>query len=186
MKLPKKQDFPVSQVRRFLEPGPIVLVSSRWQDTNNIMTLGWHTVLDFSPSLIGLMISGANHSHEMIRESGECVVNLPTTELTDAVIGIGNSTGLEIDKFAHFKLTPQAAELVEAPLIGECHANFECRLYDDAMVDRYSFFIFEVVKAHVAATPKHPETLHYTGDGTFMVSGEIINRRKQFKSEMLD
>ncbi|MGQ3281248.1 MAG: flavin reductase family protein, partial [Shinella sp.] len=82
-KVPEKTDFPVSQVRRYLEPGPIVLVSSKWQGATNIMTLGWHTILEFSPSLVGLMISGGNHSHHMIRESRECVVNLPTTALTD-------------------------------------------------------------------------------------------------------
>ena len=66
-------------------------------------------------------------------------------------------------------------------MIRECHANFECRLYDDTLLDRYNFFIFEVVRAHVAASPKHPKTLHYTGDGVFMVSGKIISRRSQFQ-----
>lgn len=185
-KLPKKSDFPVSQVRRYLEPGPIVLVSSKHKGATNIMTLGWHTVLAFSPSLIGLMIWSGNHSHRMIRESRACVVNLPTTVLTDTVVGIGNTTGTEIDKFSHFDLTAQKAHEVDAPLIGECHANFECRLHDDAMVSRYDFFIFDVVKAHVAASPKHPETLHYTGDGVFVVSGKTISRRSQFRPEMLD
>ena len=185
-KLPKKTDFPVSQVRRYLEPGPIVLVSSKWRDETNIMTLGWHTVLEFSPSLVGLMISGGNHSHGMIRKSRECVVNLPTTALTDTVVGIGNTTGAEIDKFAEFNLSAQKATKVDAPLIGECHASFECRLRDDVLVDSYNFFIFEVVKAHVARSPKHPETLHYTGDGVFMVSGKIVSRRSRFRPEMLD
>ncbi|MCL8383408.1 MULTISPECIES: flavin reductase family protein [Xanthobacter] len=183
---PKKSDFPVSQVRHYLEPGPVVLVSSRWQDKTNIMTLGWHTVLEFSPSLVGLMISAGNHSFQMIRGSRECVINLPTTALTDTVVGIGNTSGAEIDKFARFGLTAEAASEVDAPLIRECHASFECRLYDDALVERYNFFIFEVVKAHVAASPRHPETLHYTGDGVFMVSGKIISRRSLFRPEMLD
>jgi flavin reductase (DIM6/NTAB) family NADH-FMN oxidoreductase RutF len=181
----RKDDFPVSQVRRYLEPGPIVLVSSQWQGKTNIMTLGWHTILEFSPSLVGLMISGGNHSFDMIRSSRECVINLPTTALTDTVVGIGNTTGAEIDKFAEFGLTANEADEVKAPLIGECHANLECRLHDDALVDRYNFFVFEVVKAHVAASPKHPETLHYTGDGVFMMSGKIISRRSLFKPEML-
>jgi len=184
-RLSGKTDFPVHQARRYLEPGPIVLLSSAWQDQSNIMTLGWHTILEFSPSLVGLMISHGNHSHRLIRESGECVINLPTTALTDAVVGIGNTTGAEIDKFAHFGLTARVGTEVPAPLIEECHANFECRLYDDALVDRYGFFIFEIVKAHVATTPKHPETLHYTGDGVFMVSGKIISRRSHFRPEML-
>lgn len=184
-KLPRKQDFPVSNVRRYLEPGPIVLVSSAHGGKTNIMTMGWHTVLEFSPSLIGCMIWNGNDSHEMIRESGQCVINLPTTALTDIVVGIGNTKGHEIDKFAHFGLTAERATKVAAPLIGECHANFECRIHDDTLVERYNFFIFEVVKAHVASSPKHPETLHYTGDGVFMVAGKIISRRAKFKPEML-
>jgi flavin reductase (DIM6/NTAB) family NADH-FMN oxidoreductase RutF len=52
VKHPPKLDFPVSQVRRYLEPGPIVLVSSHCQGKHNVMTLGWHTVLEFSPSLV--------------------------------------------------------------------------------------------------------------------------------------
>lgn len=180
-----KRDFPVSNVRRYLEPGPIVLVSSKWQGKTNIMTLGWHTVLEFSPSLVGLMISGGNHSFDMIRNSRECVINLPTTALTDTVVKIGNTSGAEIDKFAAFDLTAEEAQEVEAPLIGECHASFECRLHEDALVERYNFFIFEVVKAHAAASPKHPETLHYTGEGVFMVSGKIISRRSLFKPDRL-
>jgi flavin reductase (DIM6/NTAB) family NADH-FMN oxidoreductase RutF len=183
--MPKKEDFPVERVRQYLEPGPIVLVSSRWRDKNNIMTMGWHMVMEFTPSLLGCLISSGNHSHEMIRNSGECVINLPTTKLTDEVIAIGNSSGAEIDKFEKFGLTVQKAEMVAAPLIRECHAGFECRIHDDALVDKYNLFIFEVVKAHVARSPKHPETLHYTGDGVFMMSGKIIHRKSQFRPGML-
>lgn len=184
-KYDRKADLPVSLARRYLEPGPIVLVSSSCRGKTNIMTIGWHTVMEFTPSLVGCVIAGGNHSFQMIRDSGECVINLPTTALTNKVVGIGNSTGSEIDKFKHFELTADPAEKVTAPLIRECHANFECRLSDDCLVDRYNFFIFEVVKAHVAPSPKHPETLHYTGDGVFMVSGKIISRRGRFRPEML-
>ncbi len=185
MSVVRKRDFPVSNVRRYLEPGPIVLVSSRWKGETNIMTMGWHTVLEFTPALVGCVIASGNHSHEMIRRSGECVINLPTTKLADTVVGIGNTSGAEIDKFAQFDLTAETAGKVKAPLIGECHASFECRLHDDALIRRYDFFIFEVVKAHAAHRPKHPETLHYTGDGVFMVAGRIIDRRSQFRLGML-
>ncbi|RJP26057.1 MAG: flavin reductase family protein [Candidatus Abyssobacteria bacterium SURF_5] len=184
-KYKKKNDFPVSQVRRYLEPGPIVLVSSRWKGKTNIMTMGWHTVMEFTPSLVGCIISESNHSFHMIRNSSECVINLPTTALIDTVVGIGNTSGAEIDKFKEFELTPGEAQEVEAPLIRECHANFECRLHDKSLVDKYNFFIFEVVKAHVAASPKHPRTLHYTGNGVFMISGKIISRKSLFRPEML-
>ena len=55
-----KDDFPVSRVRQYLEPGPIVLVTSKWEGKTNIMTLGWHTVMEFTPSLVGCVISAGN------------------------------------------------------------------------------------------------------------------------------
>lgn len=181
----KKADFPVSKIRRYLEPGPIVLVSSRHGGETDIMTMGWHTVMEFTPSLVGCIISEGNHSFGLIRGSGECVINLPTAALTDLVVKIGNSTGAETDKFAAFGLTAAKASKVGAPLIAECHANFECRLHDGALIERYNFFIFEVVKAHVAPRPKYPQTLHYTGDGVFTLSGKAVSRRKLFRPEML-
>lgn len=181
----QKNKLPVEQVRRYLEPGPVVLVSSAWNGRRNIMTMGWHTVMEFEPSLVGCVISSINHSFKMILRSGECVINLPTTALTDQVVGIGNSSGADVDKFDHFWLTADKGQKVQAPLIRECYANFECRLADDRLVDKYSFFIWEVVSAQAAVSPKHPRTLHYTGDGVFMVSGKIISRRHLFMPEML-
>jgi len=175
-----KQDFPVEEVRHFLEPGPVVLISSRHGGRSNIMTLGWHSVLEFSPSLVSCMISSGNHSFDLIRASGECVINLPTADMVDTVAGIGNCSGVHVDKFKQFGMTPLPALRVGAPLIAECHANFECRVYDDVLVDRYNVFIFEVIKAHVAQHPAQPRTLHYTGNGVFMISGERIDRRKLF------
>lgn len=175
-----KKPFPVEQVRRYLEPGPVVLVSSAAGGKTNIMTMGWHAILEFSPSLVGCVIASDNHSFGMIRASGECVINLPTTALVDQVAKIGNVSGAQVDKFAAFGLTALPATRVGAPLIAECHASFECRLHDDVLVDKYNYFIFEVVAAHVAEHPAHPQTLHYTGDGTFMVAGKTITRRGLF------
>lgn len=179
-KIVRKQPFPVERARRYLEPGPVVLISSRWKGETDIMTLGWHTILEFSPSLVACMISSGNHSFDLVRQSRECVINLPTTALCDEVVGIGNISGSETDKFTTFGLTAQPAKQVRAPLIGECHASFECRLHDDKMVDAYNLFVFEIVEAHVAPEPAHPETMHYTGDGVFMVAGDIIERRSLF------
>lgn len=181
----QKRSFPVDQIRRYLEPGPIVLVSSRWKEETDIMTMGWYSVMEFTPSLVGCIIANSNHSYELIRKSRECVINLPTTALTDTVIRIGNSTGSEIDKFSEFELTAEKAHQVTAPLISECHAHFECRLHDTALIKRYNFFIFEVVHAQVAPSPKHPETLHYMGDGQFMIAGKTINKRRLFTPRIL-
>ena len=181
----QKQDYPVSEIRRFLEPGPVVLVSSAWEENTNIMTMGWHMVLEFSPSLVACCVSNANHSFEMIRRSQECVINVPTTDLVNEVIGIGNCSGAQVDKFKAFGLTPDPAAKVSAPLIRECYANFECRLANGSLIAKYDLFIWEVVKAHVARSPKYPKTVHYRGQGVFMISGPSISLRKKFKAELL-
>jgi len=181
----RKRDFPLSDIRRFLEPGPIVLVSSAWKGERNIMTMGWHMVMEFSPSLVGCLIAGGNHSFELIRRARECVINVPTVDLADEVVGIGNCSGAEVDKFARFRLTAQPAIHVKAPLIAECFANLECRLYDGKLIDKYNVFIWEVVKAHAPASPKYPKTLHYHGDGVFMLSGKTVSYRRKFRPGML-
>src|ERR1700722_181641 len=182
-----KTDFPVANVRRFIEPGPIVLVSSAYKDATNIMTMGWHMIMEFEPSLIGCYIWTENHSFEMIRRSRQCVINVPTVELAATVVKIGNSSGRDIDKFSEFGLTPKPGAQVRAPLIDECFANFECKLVDSSLIRSYSLFVFEVVKAHVATVPKYPKTIHYRGDGEFMISGANTRRyRRLFKPRMLD
>jgi flavin reductase (DIM6/NTAB) family NADH-FMN oxidoreductase RutF len=183
MKRYDKRAFPVAKIRRFLEPGPIVLVSSAYRGKTNIMTMGWHMVMEFEPSLIGCYIWDANHSFGMIRKSKECVINIPTLDIASKVVAIGNSSGRDIDKFRQFGLSPVSATDVNAPLIGECYASFECKLADASLIHKYSLFVLEVVKAHVARAPKYPRTIHYRGDGIFMISGANTSRfRQQFKS----
>ena len=181
----RKTDLPVHRVRAYLEPGPIVLVSCADDRQRNIMTMGWHIVMEFTPSLVGCVIAGGNHSFDIIRNTGECVINLPTSAMIDEVVGIGNTSGQDVDKFAEFGLTAEPSVQVRAPRIAECHAHFECRLHDDALVDRDNFFIFEVVKGLVATRPKNPETLHYTGDGTFVLSGKTVSKRRLFRPALL-
>lgn len=176
--MPGKHDLPLHEVRRYLEPGPVVLVTSSHRGERDVMVMGWHTMMEFSPSLVGCVIAEGNHSHGLVRASRECVITLPTANQLEAVLGVGSTTGAEVDKFAAFGLTPEPSRQVAAPSIRECHAQFECRLHDDSMVERYGLFVWEVVAARVAARPRHPETLHYKGDGVFMVSGKVIRRRR--------
>ena len=135
--------------------------------------------------MIGCYIWDQNHSFSLIRRSRECVINVPTYDLVDAVIGIGNCHGPKVDKFAKFGLTPVPGSKVGAPLIAECYANFECRLVDTHLTGKYSLFVFEAVQAHVPRRPGYPQTVHYRGEGVFMISGSSVSYRRRFKPENL-
>src|SRR3989442_8047804 len=114
MKSYRKRDYPLAKIRRYLEPGPIVLVSSAWKGKSNIITMGWHMMMQFSPALFGCYIWDGNHSFEMIRRSKEYVINVPTADLVDKVVCIGNTSVRDVDKFKRFKLTPVPCSKVNA------------------------------------------------------------------------
>jgi flavin reductase (DIM6/NTAB) family NADH-FMN oxidoreductase RutF len=109
------------------------------------------------------------------------VINIPTVEIAEKVIGCGNTSGEKVNKFKKYKLTPKPASLVKAPLINECYANLECRVVDTKMVTRYCFFILEVVKAWIDPTVKNPRTIHHVGKENFIIAGDRIKVKSKMK-----
>lgn len=159
----------------------MVLITTARKGKTDIMTQSWHTMMEFVPPLVGCVISGRNHSFDVLRATRECVINIPTQELAKQVVGCGNTSGSRIDKFKYFGLTAATASLVEAPLIAECYANLECRVADTRLVNRYNFFVLEVVKAWIDPSAKDPRTMHHRGRGTFMVAGKTIRLPSRMK-----
>lgn len=176
-----RRTYPLAKVYGLLEPGPVVLLTTAHKGRMNVMSQSWHTMMEFEPPLVGCVVSGNNFSFEALRKTRECVINIPTAELSDKVVAVGNSTGGKTDKFHAFGLTPQPASLVAAPLIAECYANLECRVADTHMVNRYNFFVLEVVKAWIDPTVREPRTLHHRGRGVFMTPGETIKLPSRMK-----
>lgn len=176
-----KKAYPLSRVYQLLEPGPVLLVTTAHKGRTNIMAQSWHTMMEFEPPLVGCVISGRNHSFEALRATKECVLNIPTAELAKQVVGIGNCSGRKVDKFAKFGLTPLPAAEVAPPLIAECYASLECRVADTRMVNKYNFFVLEVVKAWITPSMKNQCTLHHRGKGVFMVAGDTIRLPSRMK-----
>jgi flavin reductase (DIM6/NTAB) family NADH-FMN oxidoreductase RutF len=178
--MPKRR-FPLSKVYGLLEPGPVVLLTTARGSRDNVMTMSWHTMLEFEPPLVACVVSDRNHSYALLRASRECVLNIPTGKLAKAVTGCGNCTGAKVDKFSRFGLSRRRAEQVCAPLIDECYASLECRVVDTRMVRKYSLFVLEVVQAWVDPKVRSPRTLHHRGFGRFMVAGKAIELRSRMR-----
>lgn len=102
-------------------------------------------------------------------------------EFEPPLVGCGNTSGEDIDKFQTFNLTPKPAAQVPVPLIEECYANLECRVADTSMVELYGFFVLEVLKAWIDPAVKEPQTIHHLGHGRFMVAGKTITLRSKMK-----
>ena len=176
-----RKTFPLSKVYGLLEPGPVVLLTTALGGRPNIMTMSWHTMLEFEPPLVGCVVSANDFSFTALKATRQCVLNIPTLELAEQVVACGNSSGRSVDKFKTFGLTPVPAALVEAPLVAECFASLECRVADTRLVNRYNFFVLEVLKAWVDPKCKDPRTLHHRGHGKFMVAGETVQWPSKMK-----
>src|SRR5271166_1100526 len=161
----KKKAYPLGKVYGLLEPGPVVLLTTHGKGRSNMMTLSWHMMMDFEPPLVGCIVSNRNYTFEVLRETRECVINIPTAELAKKVVACGNVSGRRVDKFRKFQLTAEPGESVKAPLIAECYANLECRVVDTRMAEGYCMFVLEVVKAWVDPAMKWPRTIHHKGKG---------------------
>jgi len=171
----------LSRVFTLMESGPVVLVATHDGKKNNVMTISWTMVVDFTPKF-AITTGEWNYSFKALRKTRECVIAIPTVDMLDKVIGIGTCSGADTDKFARFRLTPVPAKVVRAPLIQECMANIECTVVD--IVRRHNIVVLEAVAAHLAPGRKETRTVHAVGDGTFIVDGRRLNRRKLMASKI--
>jgi flavin reductase (DIM6/NTAB) family NADH-FMN oxidoreductase RutF len=159
----------------------VVMVTTARKGKSNIMTMSWHTMMEFEPPTVGCVISNGNYSFEILKSTKECVINIPTLELAEKAVACGNTSGRRVDKFKALGLTPEPASIVAAPLIAECYANLECKVMDARLVAKYNLFILEVLKAWIDPAIKNPRTIHHRGRGAFMVAGETIKLPSKMK-----
>ena len=171
----------ISKAFTLMEPGPVVLVTTSDGKKNNIMTISWTMVMDFTP-IFGITTGPWNFSFSALRKTRECVISIPTVDMIDKVVGIGTCSGADTDKFEKFMLTPVKAKTVKAPLIKECLANIECKVVD--ILKKHNIVVLEGLAAHLASSRKEKRTVHAVGDGTFIVDGRRISRRKMMRSKL--
>lgn len=166
-----KRKLPLDGVYRFLEPGPVVLLATARDGRANVMPMSWHTMMEFTPPLVGCIVSNRNFSFQALKATRECVINIPTATLIRETVACGNVSGRSVDKFARFGLTPLPARRVRAPLIKECPVNLECRVVDARLVAKYNFFVLRVLEAWRDPRPARLRTFHHLGMGRFMIAG---------------
>lgn len=165
-----------------LEPGPVTLVTTSNGGLNNIMTISWTMVVDFTPKF-ALTTGAWNFSYEALKKNRECVIAIPTVDLLDKVVGVGTCSGKDTDKFNKFGFTPAKGKHVEAPLIKECLANIECKVIDT--IKKHDIVVLEGVAAYFDTARKEKRTLHAVGDGTFVVDGRKLDRKKEMRSKLV-
>ena len=173
--------YPLNKAFTFIEPGPVVLVTTSNSGKHNILSLSWTMVLDFTPRF-AFMTGSWNYSYKALIKKKECVIAIPTANMSKTVASIGSCSGANVDKFAKFKLTPLDAVNVNSPLIQECYANIECQIIDH--IKKHNIFILDGVQAWVNEKIKDKRLIHAIGDGRFKFDGDKINHRKIMQAKI--
>ncbi|HOW87767.1 MAG TPA: flavin reductase family protein [Candidatus Omnitrophota bacterium] len=176
-----KKPFPLAKVYTLLEPGAVAMVTTALKDRANIMTMSWHTMIDFDPPLAGLVIGDQSQTFQTLKRTGECVINIPETGLLKKAVACGNVSGRTVNKFKAFGLTPVKASKVKAPLVKECPVNLECKVVHRTLANRYNFFILKIVKAWADPNKKDLRTFRHLGKGVFLAGGKKIKTSSRMK-----
>lgn len=173
--------IPISKAFTLMESGPVVFITTNDGKKANIMTISWTMVMDFTP-LFAITTGPWNYSYTALKKTRECVIAIPTVDMIDTVVGVGTCSGADTDKFERFGLTPVKGKYVRAPLIRECLANIECKVID--IVRKHDIVVLEGMAAYFDRARKEKRTLHAVGDGSFIVDGRRLDRRKAMKSKI--
>lgn len=144
-----KKDVSIADGLRQLPARPIYLVSVRHERKCNIISIGMFAIFSGKPTLVGVGLAPSRFSFDLIHKSREFVINVVDENLMEAVRICGEKSGLEVDKFELAGLTAVKGKDVDAPLIDESPVSLECRVVKEVEAGDHTWFIGEVVAAHV-------------------------------------
>ena len=129
----------------FLYPLPAVMVSCGNMEKSNIITVAWTGILNTNPAMVYISVRPTRYSYNLIKESGEFVINLTTKDLAYATDWCGVKTGAKVDKFAEMHLTKEKAKFVKCPMIKESPVSVECKVKEIKELGSHHMFVAEVL-----------------------------------------
>ena len=132
-----------------LAPAPPALVSCGTMEAHNVLTAAWTGIVNSEPPMTYVSIRPQRHSHGIIKESGEFVINLPTEAIVKATDLCGVKSGRDVDKFALTGLTAEPSNLVAAPGIAECPISLECKVREVIRLGSHDMFLADIVAVDV-------------------------------------
>ena len=132
-----------------IAPVPPVMVSSGDMENSNIMTVAWTGIINTIPPKTYISVRPRRHSYNMIKESGEFVINLTPASLIREADYCGIYTGAKVDKFAKCSLTKGEAQSVKCPIIEECPLSLECKVTDIIPLGTHDMFLADIVAVDV-------------------------------------
>jgi len=180
----EKVEVPLSSSYRLLHPRLVVLVSCVDKaGKENVITLAWSMPVSINPPIVVVSIAPKRHSHRLIEETKEFVINIPTMNIVQETLFCGRRSGRIYDKFREIRLTTLPAKMVKPPIIKECVAHLECKLEEQITVGDHTLFIGRVLTAYTDKgvfdekfdVKKVKPIYHMGGDDFVTLASEIVS-----------
>lgn len=143
----KKTVLTPAQGKLMLYPVTAAMVSCADGEEKNIIAITFIAPVSATPPTAMISVLPTRHSYEMIKKSGEYVINIPGPELLYETQFIGRKSGKDVDKFRELGLTAIPAQKVKAPLIEECWGHIECKVVGEYPAGAHTMFVGEIVAA---------------------------------------
>lgn len=171
--------------RRMLVSGPVLLLTTKWRGTTDVLPVAWSMPVSAEPPLIGVCVHPSRHSHDMIRASEEFALNLPGPELLNHTAYFGSVSGRDVDKLDLTKLPTFSARKVEAPLLEGCVASIECGVHDSIRLGDHTLYVGRVLAvtadddafAESWLLQSEARPLHYLGGSGYAVLDRRLEAR---------
>ena len=132
-----------------LSPLPPALVSCSHGGRDNLITIGWTGIINSDPPKTYISVRPERFSHSLIKESGEFVINIPTSHIVRSIDFCGSRSGRDVDKFDFCHLTRQGSTAVGCPSVEESPISLECKVYDVVSLGSHDMFLADIVAVTV-------------------------------------
>jgi len=180
-----RKSVDLSIAYRLLNPGPLVLVSSLFNKRAAITPIAWHMPVSDDPPIVALEIWKDHFIHKAILQTGDFVINIPSSYMAETVCKLGSVSGDKVDKFVKYGLDKESAKKIKSPRLKSAIGIMECKVHKDAnLLKKYSVILGDVIYAEaeeaIFTDRWHPEKMgprimHHLGGKIFCVSDKVID-----------
>lgn len=179
-----RKPIPLPLAYRLIGPGPVVLVSSLYKKRAGLTPIAWHMPVSDDPPIVALEIWEKHFIYKAIIETGDFVINIPSSAMAETVCKLGSVSGNKVDKFEEFALIKEPAAKVKSPRLRSAIGIIECKLRKEkALLKKYNVVLGDVVYAEaekdIFTDRWHPEKdgpgiMHHLGGRIFSVPDKRV------------
>lgn len=179
-----RRTVPLSIAYRLIGPGPLVLVSSLLNKKAGLTPIAWHMPVSDDPPIVALEIWEGHFIYKAILQTGDFVINIPSSGMAETVRGLGSVSGAKVDKFKEYGLAREASKKIKSPRLKSAIGILECRLRSEkTLLKKYNVVLGDVVYAEAESgiftdrwlpEKSGPRIMHHLGGRIFSVPDKRI------------